>query len=56
MRRYYHWNLTDDFEWQYGYYSRYGLIAIEYDQNLKRVPRKSAGVYRSEILARRPKR
>jgi hypothetical protein len=32
----------------------YGLAAIEYDQNLARVPRGSASVYQSEITARRP--
>jgi beta-glucosidase/6-phospho-beta-glucosidase/beta-galactosidase len=54
VRGYYHWNLTDDFEWQWGYFSRYGLIAIDYDQDLKRVPRGSADVYRNEIAARGP--
>lgn len=52
VRGYYHWNLTDDFEWQWGYFSRYGLIAIDYDHNLERVPRTSAEVYRGEIEAR----
>jgi len=53
VRGYYHWTLTDDFEWQWGYFSRYGLFQILYDQNIARVPRNSAGVYRTEILARR---
>ena len=54
VRGYYHWSLTDDFEWQRGYFSRYGLIEILYDQNLKRVPRPSGTVYCQEISARLP--
>ena len=53
VRGYYHWTLTDDFEWQWGYFSRYGLFQILYDQDLQRVPRGSAQVYRQEIAARR---
>lgn len=54
IRGYYHWTLTDDFEWQYGYFSQYGLIQILRDQNLERVPRTSAAVYCQEISARLP--
>jgi beta-glucosidase len=52
VRGYYHWSLTDDFEWQWGYFSRYGLNQILYDQNLQRVPRPSATVYCQQILSR----
>jgi beta-glucosidase len=53
VRGYYHWSLTDDFEWQWGYLSNYGLIQILYDQGLQRMPRGSATVYAQEIAARR---
>lgn len=53
VRGYYHWSLTDNFEWQLGYGIRYGLVAILYDQNLQRVPRGSASVYRQQILSRK---
>ena len=52
VRGYYHWSLTDDFEWEWGYFSRYGLNQILYDQNLQRVPRASATVYCQQILER----
>ena len=53
VRGYYHWSLTDNFEWRFGYAHRFGLIAIQYDQGLTRVVRDSARVYRQEIEARR---
>jgi beta-glucosidase len=55
IRGYYHWTLTDDFEWQWGYFSQYGLVQILRDQNLERVPRTSATVYCQEISGRLPK-
>jgi beta-glucosidase len=54
VRGYYHWSLTDDFEWQRGYFSRYGLFEILHDQNLERVPRPSGTVYCQGISARLP--
>lgn len=50
---YYHWSLMDNFEWLHGYKHRFGLIEIQYDQNLKRVARASAFVYQQEIQLRR---
>jgi beta-glucosidase len=55
IRGYYHWTLTDDFEWQNGYFSRYGLVEILYNNNLYRAPRPSSAVYCQEILARVPR-
>jgi beta-glucosidase len=52
LRGYFHWSLTDNFEWLWGYQYRFGLIAIE-PGTLARVPRPSADVYRLEIQARR---
>lgn len=52
VRGYFHWSLTDNFEWESGYSQRFGLVRIEYEQDLKRVPRLSAEVYRQEVAAR----
>ena len=54
VRGYYHWSLTDNFEWLEGYRMRFGLVEIRYDQDLARVPRPSAGVYAEEIRKRSP--
>lgn len=53
VRGYYHWSLTDNFEWTYGYAHRFGLVEILYGQRLQRVPRQSAKVYTEEISARK---
>lgn len=39
---YLHWAHTDNFEWAYGRWPRFGLVEIDYDNNLKRRVRKSA--------------
>ena len=54
VRGYYHWTLTDDFEWLWGYFSRYGLFAIDFNHSLDRVARPSASVYCQQISARMP--
>jgi beta-glucosidase/6-phospho-beta-glucosidase/beta-galactosidase len=56
VRGYYHWSLTDNFEWQSGYAIRLGLTEIKYDNDLERVPRQSSDVYRDEIAARTSQR
>jgi len=52
VRGYYHWSLTDNFEWLDGYRMRFGLVEIRYDQGLARVPRPSARVYADLIRER----
>lgn len=42
---YFYWSVFDNFEWAYGRWPRFGLIGIDYDNNLRRVPRKSAAYY-----------
>lgn len=48
VRGYFHWSLLDDFEWESGFWPRFGLIEIDYNNNLKRTPRPSSKIY-SEI-------
>lgn len=45
VRGYLHWSLFDNFEWAFGKWPRFGLIGIDYDDNLKRKPRPSARYY-----------
>jgi beta-glucosidase len=56
VRGYWHWSLTDNFEWLEGYRMRFGLAAVHYDRDLAREPRPSAHVYASAIRARGPAR
>lgn len=41
LEGYLHWSLLDNFEWAYGKWPRFGLIAVDYETG-KRTPRKSA--------------
>ena len=45
VRGYLHWSLMDNFEWDKGFWPRFGLIAIDYATQ-KRTPRPSALAYR----------
>lgn len=45
VQGYFHWSMFDNFEWAYGRWPRFGLIGIDYDNNLRRIPRKSAAYY-----------
>ena len=45
VRGYYHWSLTDNFEWDKGFAPRFGLVHIDYDDDFERTPRNSANVY-----------
>lgn len=51
VRGYFHWTLTDNFEWTRGRSMRYGLVEIDYENNLKRIIRPSAK-YFAEICER----
>jgi beta-glucosidase len=44
-RGYFYWTLTDNFEWDKGWWPRFGLIEIDRNDELRRVPRPSASVY-----------
>lgn len=49
VRGYQYWSMFDNFEWAYGRWPCFGLIEIDYSNNLKRIPRKSAVYYASII-------
>jgi len=44
VRGYFHWSLLDNFEWDKGFWPRFGLIEVDY-QTLKRILRPSAYQY-----------
>jgi len=45
VRGYFHWSLIDNFEWDKGFEPRFGLVEVDYKNNLKRIPRPSSKVY-----------
>ena len=45
---YFHWSLTDNFEWHSGYDDRFGLIYIDY-RDQRRIPKDSAAWY-AEVI------
>ena len=49
VQGYIHWAMTDNFEWAYGKWPRFGLVEIDYDNDLKRKVRKSAIWYGQAI-------
>jgi len=48
LRGYFHWSLTDNFEWNEGWHLRFGLIELD-PVTQERRPRPSAGIY-AEII------
>jgi beta-glucosidase len=48
VRGYYVWSLLDNFEWEHGYDSRFGIVAVDF-ANQRRVPKRSALWYRDLI-------
>jgi len=50
VRGYYHWSLTDNFEWAEGWALRFGLIALD-EKTQVRTPRRSAQLYTHIIRA-----
>ena len=44
VRGYFHWSLLDNFEWDKGFWPRFGLIEIDY-KTLERKPRPSSKIY-----------
>lgn len=48
VRGYFHWSLIDNFEWDEGFWPRFGLVAVDY-ATMKRTIRPSAYAYRTVI-------
>lgn len=48
VRGYFYWSLLDNFEWDKGFWPRFGLVEIDY-KTLARKPRASAYVYKKII-------
>ena len=48
VRGYFAWSLLDNFEWDYGYDKRFGLVRVDYDTQA-RIPKRSAAWYRDTI-------
>jgi beta-glucosidase len=46
---YFHWSHLDNFEWAEGFGPRFGLFAVDYENDFARTPRDSAGIY-AEII------
>jgi beta-glucosidase len=51
VRGYYVWSLLDNFEWEWGYGKRFGLVYVDYPTQ-RRVPKLSALWYRDLIASR----
>jgi len=46
VKGYMHWTLTDNFEWEYGFKYKFGLVEINRNKLLKRIKRKSFDIYK----------
>lgn len=50
---YLHWSLLDNFEWDYGWWPKFGLVSVDRGQGMKREIRPSAKWFANEIQTRR---
>lgn len=50
VKGYYAWSTTDCYSWINGYEKRYGLIFIDYENDLKRIPKDSYYWYKDYII------
>jgi len=50
VRGYYVWSLLDNFEWEYGYGQRFGIVFVDFETQ-RRIPKRSALWYRDLIAS-----
>lgn len=53
LRGYFHWSLLDNFEWKYGWWPKFGLVAVDREHGMKRTPRPSALWFARKIASLR---
>lgn len=46
---YMHWSLLDNFEWKYGWWPRFGLVAVDREHGMKRTVRPSAKWFANKL-------
>lgn len=51
LRGYLHWSLLDNFEWAYGWWPKFGLVAVDREHHMKRTIRPSAKWLAARIKA-----
>ncbi len=51
LRGYFHWSLLDNFEWKYGWWPKFGLVAVDRERGMKRTIRPSARWFAKKIVS-----
>jgi beta-glucosidase len=49
LRGYFHWSLLDNFEWAYGWWPKFGLIAVDREKGMTRTVRASGYWFADKI-------
>ncbi len=50
MRGYYVWTLLDNFEWAWGYDKRFGMVHVDFDDQVRTV--KDSALWYADVVAR----